>query len=115
VGLRPLAFWDYLLTPRITVLLEKLTGSQLVKKFPAFYETQRLITAVTQCLLTVPILSQLDPVHTPTPHFLKIYLNIILSSTPKSSKWYLSLRDCGFDFRRLRGYLSLVSVVCVVR
>ena len=26
-------------------LLEKLTGSQLVKKFPAFYETRRFITA----------------------------------------------------------------------
>jgi hypothetical protein len=29
------------------VLLEKLTGFQLVKKFPAFYGTQRFITAFT--------------------------------------------------------------------
>jgi hypothetical protein len=36
----------YLLTPYSTVLLEKLTGSQLVKKFRAFYGTRRFITAL---------------------------------------------------------------------
>jgi hypothetical protein len=35
------------LTPWSRVLLEKLTGSQLVKKFPAFYGTGRFITAFT--------------------------------------------------------------------
>ena len=38
---------SYLLTPWSRVLLEKLSGFQLVKKFPAFYGTQRLITAIT--------------------------------------------------------------------
>jgi len=37
----------YLLTPWSTVLLEKLTVFQLVKKFPAFYGTRRFITAFT--------------------------------------------------------------------
>ena len=37
----------YLLTPCSRVLLEKLTGSQLVKKFPAFYGTRRIIIAFT--------------------------------------------------------------------
>ena len=36
-----------ILTPRCRVLLEKLTGLQLVKKFPAFYGTRRFITALT--------------------------------------------------------------------
>jgi hypothetical protein len=35
------------LTPWSRVLLEKLTGSQLVKKFPAFYGSRRFITAFT--------------------------------------------------------------------
>ena len=37
----------YLVTPFSRVLLEKLTGSQPVKKFPAFYRTPRLITVLT--------------------------------------------------------------------
>ena len=37
----------YLLTPGCRVLLEKLTGLQLVKKFPAFHGTRRFITAHT--------------------------------------------------------------------
>jgi len=37
----------YLLTPWCRILLDKLTGLQLVKKFPAFYGTRRFITALT--------------------------------------------------------------------
>ena len=37
----------YLLTPRNRVLLGKLAGSHLVKKFPAFYGTQMFNTAFT--------------------------------------------------------------------
>jgi hypothetical protein len=40
----------------------------------------------------VPILNQLDPLHTPTSYSLKIHLNVILLSTPESPKWSLSLR-----------------------
>ena len=40
----------FLLTPFSRVLLQKLTGSQLVKKFPACYGTRRFITAFTTVL-----------------------------------------------------------------
>jgi len=43
----PQSYYYYLLTPWSIVLLEKLTGFQLAKKFPAFYGTRRFITAFT--------------------------------------------------------------------
>jgi len=39
----------------------------------------------------VPIVSQLDSVHTPTSQFLKIHLDIIFPSVPESPKWSLSI------------------------
>ena len=41
---------------------------------------------------SVRILSHLDPVHTPTSHFLKIHPNIILPSIAGSPQWSLFLR-----------------------
>jgi len=45
-----------------------------------------------KCLPLVSILNQIDPVHVTTSHILKTHLNIILPSTPGSSKWSLSFR-----------------------
>jgi hypothetical protein len=82
----------YLLTPWSRVLLKKLIGFQLVKKFPTFYGARRFITAVTSARhlsLSWASLMQSIPLH---PTCLKIHLNIILSSMPGSPKWFLTLR-----------------------
>jgi hypothetical protein len=47
-----------IITPRNRVILEKLTVTQLVKKFPAL----------------VPILGQMNPVHSSLPYFSKILI-----------------------------------------
>jgi hypothetical protein len=41
------ALFTILLTPSSRVSLEKLSGLQLVKKFPTFYGTRRFLTALT--------------------------------------------------------------------
>jgi hypothetical protein len=80
------------LTPWSRFLLEKLTGLQPVKKFPAFYGTRRFITAFTSARhLSLTWASSIS-VHTPTSHFLKIHFHIILPSTSGSPQWSLSLR-----------------------
>ena len=45
----------YVLTPWSRGLLEKLTGFQLVKKFPAFYGTRKFITALTSACFKVQV------------------------------------------------------------
>ena len=42
---------------------------------------------VHKCLPPVPILNHLDPVHTPTSHYLKIHFRIFLPSMPGFPKW----------------------------
>ena len=74
-----------------TRVVEKLTSSQIVKKFPAFFGTRRFITAL-QVPATCPYPERHQSSPCPTSHFLKIHLNIILPSKPGSSKWSLSLR-----------------------
>ena len=68
----------YLLTPWSGVLLEKLTGLQLVKKFRAFYGTRRFITALTSARhLSLSWASSIQSTH---PHLTSQRSSLILSS-----------------------------------
>jgi hypothetical protein len=87
---------QYLVTPWSTVLHDKLTGSQLVKKFPPFYGTRIFNTKFT----IVPILSQLDPVHAHTSH-LRSHLRL---------RFHSGLVTSGFPNKTL--YTPLPSPIC---
>jgi hypothetical protein len=60
-----------LLTPWCRVLLEKLTGLQLVKKFPAFLWNQKVHHRTHKRPPPIPVLGQPNPVHIPTSHLLE--------------------------------------------
>ena len=67
-----------ILTPWCRFLLEKLTGLQLVKKFPAFHGTWRFITAITSVLHLS--LSWASPIQSIYPHPTS-WISILILST----------------------------------
>ena len=87
----------YLLTHSLTHFIQH-SPSWEANRFAASQEIPRILWNPKVHYRThkrpppVPILSQIDPVHNPTFHFLKIHLNIIVPSTPGSPKLSLSLR-----------------------
>jgi len=82
----------YLFTPWSRVLLEKLTVFSVSQEIPRILWNPTVHYLIHKCPPPVPILIQLDPFHTPTSHFLKINLNIILPSMSGSPKWFPSIR-----------------------
>ena len=84
----------YLLTYLLTTYLLTYSMQQIpsweANRFSASQEIPRILWnpkvhyRIHKCPPPVPVLSQFDPVHIPTSHFLKIHFNIILPSTPGS-------------------------------
>jgi hypothetical protein len=82
----------YLLTPCSMVLLEKLTGLQLIKNFPSFYGTRKFITAFTSSRhLSLSCASSIQS----TPPHPTCWRSILILSSHLclvSLQWSLSLR-----------------------
>ena len=85
----PVAFRVFLnpltdiLTPQSRVLLERPTVPQLVQKLAAFYESKAFIATFTTAHNVS--LSWATSIQS-TPPYLNVHFNVILSSTPRSSK-----------------------------
>ena len=93
-----------LLTPWSRVLLEKLTGFQLVKKFPAFYGTRRFITAFTSARHLS--LSSASSIQSTSPHP-TLWRSILILA------FYLRLGLSGFPTKTLyRPILSTIRATC---
>ena len=94
---RMVSHCDYDFTYLLNYSMEH-SPSWEANRFPVSQEIPRILWSpkvhycIHKCPPPVPILSQFDPIHTPTSHFLKIHLNIILLSKSGSPKWTLSFR-----------------------
>jgi hypothetical protein len=66
-------FLTYLLTPGCRTLFEKLIGTQLVKKYPAFLRNPKVHNRINKSLPLDPILSQPNPVRPIDPCLHKIH------------------------------------------
>ena len=83
----------YLLTPYSTALLEKVTGSQLVKKVPIFYGTRRFITAFTSARhLSLSWASSIQSILPHSTTWRSIY-------KPKILCYWYGIKFCRFQFK----------------
>ena len=96
----------YLLTPLCRVLIEKLTGLQLVKKFSAFHGSRRFITAITSARNLS--LSWASPIQSIYPHPTSLR-SVLISSTHLSLGLPSGLFPSGFPTKTL--YTPLFSPI----
>ena len=100
----------YLLTPWCRVLLEKLTGLQVVKKFPAFHGTRMFITALTS--VRHLSLSWASPIQSIYPHPTS-WRSILTLSTHLRLGLPSGLLPSGFPTKTLYNPLSsLIRATC---
>ena len=97
----------YLLTPWSRALLQKLTDSQLVKKFPAFFGTLRFISTFTSVhhlsLSRATSIQSMSPHPTSWRHFLILSSHLCLDLPS-------GLFPSGFSTKTL--YTPLLSPIC---
>ena len=96
-----------MLTPWCRVLLEKLTGLQLVKKFPTFHGTRRFITTLTS--FRHLSLSWASPIQSIYPHPTS-WRSILILSTHLYLGLPSGLLPSGFPTKTL--YTPLSSSIC---
>ena len=102
----------YLLTPWCRVLLEKLNGLQLVKKFPAFHGTRRFITALTS--VRHLSISWASPFQSIYPHPTS-WRSILILSTHLRLGLLSGLFPSGFPTKTLYTFLSSpICATCIV-
>ena len=95
-------------TPWSRVLLEKITFSQLVKKFSTFYRTRKFITVFQRKWhLSPPRARSIQS--TPSHFIFEIHCNIILPLKLRSSIWSLS------SFQAKFRYTFLFCPMCATR
>ena len=101
----------YLLTPWCRVLLEKVTGLQLVKKFPAFHGTRRFITALTS--VRQLSLSWARPIQSIYPHPTS-WRSILILSTHLRLGLHCGLLPSGFPTKTLyTPFSSPIRATCL--
>ena len=101
---------SFLLTPWCRVLREKLTGLQLVKKFPAFHATRRFITALTS--VRHLSLSWASPIQSIHPHPTS-WRSILILSTHLRLGLPSGLLPSGFPSKTLyTGLFSPIRATC---